>query len=78
MPDTGTKRKSRAGSREDGADDDDGTGDKNVLAEIQAWLDTVPLISVAPPKQVRRYRCDDFGSIRTRTEKEEQGELFFF
>ena len=51
MPDTGTKRKSRAGSRE--GDGDDETDDKNELAEMQAWLDTVPLISVAPPKQVR-------------------------
>ena len=55
MPDTGgTKRKSRAGSREDGDDDDTGkNAEKNELAEMQAWLDTVPLISVAPPKQVR-------------------------
>lgn len=53
MPDTGTKRKSRAGSREDG---DDELADQNELAEMQAWLDTVPLISVAPKKQVRCLR----------------------
>lgn len=76
MPDTGTKRKSRAGSREgDGAAAaDDGTGDKNELAEMQAWLDTVPLISVAPPKQVRWFYCAMcFGSIRTRTDKGRAG-----
>ena len=47
MPDTGQKkRKSRAGSRE--GEDDDGP-----MADLRAWLDTVPLISVAPEKQVR-------------------------
>ena len=51
MPDTGTKRKSRAGSPDDGGKNCN--ADKNDLAEMQAWLDTVPLISVAPPKQVR-------------------------
>jgi hypothetical protein len=47
MPDTGAKRKSREGGVREG----DGEGD--AFAEVQAWLDTVPLISVAPPKQVR-------------------------
>lgn len=47
MPDTGSKRKSRAGSR-----DDDDVADQSELAEMQSWLDTVPLISVAPKKQV--------------------------
>lgn len=56
MPDNTNKRKSRGGSREnEKGDGDDGTNDnddKNSLSEMQAWLDTVPLISVAPAKQV--------------------------
>ena len=74
MPDTGTKRKSRAGSREGDGDDDGDTGDKNELAEMQAWLDTVPLISVAQPKQVRWFvSCDSFRSIRPQTDKDRAG-----
>ena len=52
MPDNSNKRKSRGGSRENEKGDDDGTNDGNSLSEMQAWLDTVPLISVAPAKQV--------------------------
>ena len=51
MPDTGSKRKSREGGVREGDGEGDGEGD--AFAEVQAWLDTVPLISVAPPKQVR-------------------------
>jgi hypothetical protein len=51
MPDTGAKRKSREGGVREGDGEGDGEGD--AFAEVQAWLDTVPLISVAPPKQVR-------------------------
>lgn len=40
----GTKRKSRGGSPRD--------GDGNDFSEIQAFLDTVPLIDVAPKQQV--------------------------
>ena len=44
---------SRAQGMKDGDGDGEGDGEGDAFAEVQAWLDTVPLISVAPPKQVR-------------------------
>jgi hypothetical protein len=76
MPDNTNKRKSRGGSREnEKGDGDDGTNDnddKNSLSEMQAWLDTVPLISVAPAKQVSVDRGWSRESARVEREREKK------